>query len=1049
MRGRRSRADVGIVGMLLLLGLGSTDSLFAQAARSTIQGTVSDQAGAILADSAIEVTNVATGVPVSLTTNAEGRYTVADLPPGEYQVRASRSGFRSVLREGVTLQVGALITVDFDLPSGPFQETLTVIGEVPVIDTLSSAIGAVVDQHQLASLPLNGRSLFSLMAMAPGVTEIPFGAAGGGALFGRQTNITVAGARADGQVFLLDGTNVQGFWDRAPGVGALGTTLGVDAIAEFQVLSHTYGAQFGGNGAAVNIVSQSGTNRLRGSAFEYYRNSGMDARNYFDVLGKQPFERHQFGASLGGPLRRNKVFYFVNYEGIQQEQTDTRIAFVPDQDARNGIINGVAVGIHPAIRPVLELYPTASSSRGDGVGQVPQVASSDGGQNYVLGRVDYTLTPSHSLFGRYVSDTANFFDPWSGSNIPSWGARSRTNNQYLTIEERSTLSASLANQVRIGIVRDREMSRTTGSTLPLDFFPGEGRQNGLIQVTSLTNIGASIVLPVDLALDRVEVADDVYWTRGHHSFKLGGGIRWTRSTMDVPFLAGGAWVFSSVQSLLLNFPITAVGALSQADDARRTVRELSYVAYVQDDWRIGRKLTLNLGLRYNPLAIPSIEGEDGATTLKDPPYSPFESVDHVFASNPSLKNLDPRVGFAYTPFADNRTSVRGGFGVFHNPIAPRVSLPYYVNNPPFKTAQQYFFPLTSVFSTFPVLFASNSNSTPLSVTQGLDYNTTKTPYVMQWNVNVERELFPLTGVMVAYAGSRGENLLRQRDTNPVTPATLADGTVIYGIAHPNIPAIISNPAVNSAFGRLTINYADAWSEYHALEVSVNRRVHRGVQAQLAYTLSKCTDLSSGVFGGEGSTPATNPYDAEYDRGPCYFDRRHVLNANGSWTLPFTGNAFVNGWQLAAVVRASSGRPFTPGIGFSQSGLQGQAPERPNLAPGRTLDEAYTGNPQQWFNPTVFALPAAGTLGTVGRHVLRAPAQNTVDCAVSKNLDFGKNRVQLRLEAFNVFNHTNFGLPNPSIFVPAANGGGTYSPTAGQITQSGPARQLQVSARYTF
>ena len=1031
-----------VAAIVVVLLLGSAPLVRAQAVRGTIQGTITDTTGATLPGVTVEARNVGTGVVQTAVTNEGGRFTAPDLPLGEYQVQASLAGFQTVIRRGITLRVGSQVVVDFQLAIGALEEAITVTGAAPTIDTVSSAVGAVIEQKQIADLPLNGRNFAQLISLAPGANEIPFGQAGGSAFFGRQSNFTVSGARPEGQAFLLDNTNIQGFWNRGPGSGVFGTTLGVEALAEFQTLTNTYSAQFGGNGSVVNAVTKSGTNQIHGSAFEFYRNSKMDARNFFDVLGKQPFERHQFGGSLGGPLRQNRAFYFVTYEGIQQDRTETRIATVPDANARQGLvpIGGVLtnVGVHPAVRAILDLYPMPTTPLGGGVGQVAQVASSPGHENYYLGRLDYTMTQNASLFARYVLDTAEVFDAFAGGNVPLWGADQSTNNQYFTAEQRQIVSPTVINQGRFGFVRTRERARTTGFVEALNHFPGENRQNTVVNPGSgITPVGAQTTLPVDLEQDRYTFADDVYWNRGNHSLKFGGSVDVIRTLMDAPFLAAGTWTFPSLAAFLQNQPTQFIGALQNRDDARRTLNEMGFVAYIHDEWRVASGLTLNLGVRYNPMLTPEIVG---GFQLVNPPQGIFEPVEKAFGQNPTLGNIAPRLGFAYDPFGDQRTSVRGGFGVFHNPIGPRIILPSYVNNPP------YGFALDLFPTTFPRPYAG-STVPATNVSNGVDYRIDETPYMMQWNINVQRELLDNTSVTVGYVGSRGENLLRQVDLNPVTPRTV-NGMDVFGVPRGATPGIVSNPRPNPLHAGLTYNQANGWSEYHSLQASLNRRFQDGVQGQVSYTLSKCTDTSSGSFGGEGGTVATNPYNPDADEGPCFFDRTHNLRASGIWALPFSGNVLAEGWELSTIVSYVSGRPFSPTIGFDQSGLQ-TGNQRPNLAPGRDIEDVVTKNINRGFDPTAFVLPAPGTLGSVGRNSLRGPDYMNVDLSLIKNVRLDRANLQFRVEAFNLLNRVNFNLPNANIFQQTPNGGGTYAATAGRITSAGSARQMQVAAKVTF
>jgi hypothetical protein len=1025
--------------------------LAAQAVRGTIQGSITDPSGGALPGVTVEAKNVATGVVQTVVTNSEGRYTAPDLPIGDYEVTAALQGFQTVNRRGITLRVGSQVIVDFQLPVGTLQETLTVTGAAPTIDTVSSAVGAVIEQKQIADLPLNGRNFSQLISLAPGANEIPFGAAGGNAFFGRQSNFTVSGARPEGQAFLLDNTNIQGFWNRGPGSGVFGTTLGVEAISEFQTLTNTYSAQFGGNGAVVNAVTKSGTNQMHGSAFEFYRNSKMDAKNYFDVLGKQPFDKHQFGGSIGGPVRENKAFFFGTYEGIKQDRSETRIVTVPDANARLGIVNGVNVGIDPAIAPLLGLYPTptlaqSAQQRAAGIAQAAVNGASPGHENYGLGRVDYNLDQNTSLFGRYVTDTAQVFDAFAGSSIPGWGADQNTNNQYFTTEARRIVSQSVINQARFGLVRTHESAFTSGSVPSLDFFPGEDRQNGVVNAGSgITGVGGQTTLPVNIHQNRYTVADDVYVNRGSHSIKLGAGVEWTRSSMDQPFQGSGVWTFPNLTAFLRNQPTQFIGATPHNADALRTVKELYLITYANDDWRVADKLTLNLGLRYNPGINPPIAGATGPQQITNYPQGQFVTVDRAFEHNPTLKNIDPRVGFAFDPTASHKTSIRGGFGVFHNPVGPRIILPNYVNNPPYIFANEVATATTA--PRFPTPY-STGGIPAINVSNGIDYHLDSEPYISQWNVNVQRELFSATSLTVGYVGSRGSNLLKQADVNPVT-ASVVNGVTVYGVPRSaTANGIASNPRQNPLYAGLTYNIANTWSKYQSLQTSLNRRFTKGLQAQISYTLSKCTDLSSGSFGGEGSTPATNPYDIGYDEGPCYFDRTHNFRGSGIWALPFNGNPFVAGWELSTIVSAVSGRPFTPTIGFDQSGLQ-TGNQRPNLVAGRDINEVVTGNINQWFDPTAFTVPAPGTLGTVGRHSLRGPNFFTTDLTVIKNIRVAEKQLQLRLEGFNIFNNTNFNLPNANVFVQGPGGTGTVNPTAGQITSALAPRQMQVAVRFNF
>src|SRR3989441_2298737 len=390
---RRALAAYVLIGAFA--GIAAATRLEAQAVRATILGVVRDSTGAAIPGATVEVRNVGTGVARSVVTGDLGRYNAPDLAIGTYEVQASLPGFQKVVRKGITFRVGSENVVDFTLPLGRVEETVTVTGESPIVDTTSSAVATTIEQKQIADLPLNGRNYAQLITLSPGVTTVTFT----GSLFGRQQVYSVAGGRPEGQAFLMDNTNVANFWNRAAGSGVLGTTLGVEAIAEFQTLTNTYSAQFGGGGGAINAITRSGANALHGSAFEFVRNSRFDARQFFDdpTRPKPPFSRNQYGGSLGGPVKRDRAFFFFNYEGIKQNLGEKRIATVPHANPRNGVISiGGAltnVGVAAAVKPVLDLYPLPTTPLSGGVGQVNQVDTTRGYENYFLGRFDYTLSP--------------------------------------------------------------------------------------------------------------------------------------------------------------------------------------------------------------------------------------------------------------------------------------------------------------------------------------------------------------------------------------------------------------------------------------------------------------------------------------------------------------------------------------------------------------------------------------------------------------------------------------------------------------------------------
>jgi outer membrane receptor protein involved in Fe transport len=1031
-----------------------------QAVRSTVLGTVTDRTGAVVPGAIVSVKNTETAVIQSTVADSQGRYQVTDLLPGVYDVDASLSGFQTVVRQGIRLVVGTQIVVDFTLGPSAVQETVTVSAGAPVVDTVSAALGTVIEQAQMAELPLIDRSYSKLIVLAPGANEVPPSTAGGPfqQFFGRQPQYTVSGARPEGQVFLMDNTNVQNYWNRGSGSGQLGTTLGVEAIAEYQVLTNTYSAQFGGNGVAINAITRSGTNQFHGSLFEYFRSDKFDASNYFDELLNRPdptFKKNQFGASAGGPVVQNKAFFFGSYEGLRQTLGQTQTITVPDQNARNGIINGVNVGVNPAIAPVFKLYPLPTRQTAaqavQGIGQADVLNETPADENYFIGRFDYTVSNAMNMFVRYTGDVASVFEPNSGSPIALWPSDDKTSNHYVTGELRQVLRPSVSNAVRVGFTRTRERAtRTDLDNGLLVFFPG--RSSGLvIPGSGVSAAGGNQLLPFEQRQTRTIIGDDVLWSVGAHSLRFGAEYEKQSTFVDLPIFPDGQWNFANLTAFLQNQPAVFLGALPGARDSARNIDEWRLTTYVQDEWRVGRRLTLNLGLRYDPRAIPTL---DKAAALVDLAQSTaFTPITEAFSRNPTRKNFEPRVGVAFDPSADQKMAIRAGYGIFHSPITANRLGPAYALNPPYVLGQQV------RFVTFPppVFPTPNPIASQISQMQALDYDMGNAPRLQQWNVNVQRELLHATTVTLAYVGSHGDRLQRQRDTNPVTPRTLADGTVVYGIR--SGAQTVPNPRVNPQFGQLISANTFAESDYHSFQAALNRRLSDNLQSQVSYTLSRCRDTTSGNSLFEGGTPATNPYDEAYDYGPCQIDRTHNLRASAIYQLPFKANGFVSGWQVSGIISAVSGAPFMPLVGFDQSGIASGGNQRPNLAAGRSVEDAVTGGHLDttcgciagYFDPTYFTLPAAGTLGTgVSRNSLRGPGLLTVDLGISKNIDMGGGaRIQLRAEVFNLFNRVNYGSPNAGIFIATSDGGAAYNPNAGQITSAGAPRQAQFAARLMF
>jgi hypothetical protein len=668
--GRMLRVRCALAVLLLsVFCLGRGERLAAQVTTATITGQVTDATGAAVPGVTIQLRNLGTDATVTVMSDAQGRYTAPDLAVGQYDVRASKTGFSTLVHAGITLSVGSQIVVDFALAVGQQEQTVTVQAEASQVETTSATVGALVDQTQMRELPLNGRNFEQLILLAPGVQSFsPVQASGAQ---GRSDSYSVSGSRPEGQALLLDGEDLQTFWNR--GLASIsGSSLGVEAIGEFQTLTNTYSAQFGGNGAVVNSVSKSGTNAFHGSAYDYLRNSALDARNFFDPgNGPPPFRRNQFGGSVGGPIRKNKMFFFVNYEGIRQLLGETEVAFVPACNLVPSTCTITAANpvTAQAVAQTLALYPAAQTYLGNGIGKAIEVANQTANENYVLARFDYNVSDKDSIFARYVSDKTNFVEPFAGTggstSVPLWPDADISHNQFATVGWRRVISPSLVNIAHVSFSRPAANEPTSPTHSALQFYPNAGRSDGMVEVSGLSTLGPNLFNPFIINQNKFTEGDDLYWTRGTHSIKIGASVTRFQTNSLLEIFGGGLWNFFSLASFLNGrAAINLATPVGPQFYGVRDYRETDFNPYINDDWKVTSKLTLNLGVRYEFQSDPT-EVHNNITLVPNPATDTgFVSVPHVTRNNMSLHNIDPRIGFAYDPFADHKTSIRGGFGLF-------------------------------------------------------------------------------------------------------------------------------------------------------------------------------------------------------------------------------------------------------------------------------------------------------------------------------------------------------------------------------------------------
>ncbi len=1087
---------------LVLGGIGAV-RLAGQGATASIQGTVTDQSGAAVPGAEVQVKNTGTGATQTVTSDASGRFNAADLPVGSYELQASKMGFSTVVRRGVTLAVGTQSVVDFSLPVGQQTQTVTVEGAAVQVDTTTSSVGNVTDQKAMSDLPLNGRGFEQLVELAPGVSTM---AQGSGAYIsfgmqGRAPEYSIAGSRPVGQQLLLDDESLENFWGKGMS-SVVGTSLGVEAIGEFQTLTSTYTAQFGGNGGVINAVSKSGTNAFHGSAYEFLRNNDLDARQFIDPSQIPAYHQNQFGGSIGGPIKKDKMFFFANYEGVRLVQGESKLGAVPGCNLPGFAANCVVTATNPAtaqaIKNTLAIFPNATTIV-NGQPEALTGASRSAHENYILARYDYNISSKDTIFARYISDKSQYVEPYGGggfggtSIVPYWPENDFEHQQFATIEWRRLVLPTVVNTARIAFSRPSE-NEYTGTTAgagiingqdPLNFFPGSGRQDASLSITGLTTLGGAFQLPFNTTPNRFTEGDDIIWTHGAHNIRMGAELARIDTNTFMPFFQGGNWAFNSLP-LFLAGSVGSVQYVPLGAYANRDYREVGFTPYVQDDWKVSPKLTLNLGLRWEFVSnavdehnqlyyVPNV-----ATAVA--PYA--VNVPHVMASNPNLRNFDPRFGFAFDPFADHKTSIRGGFGIFHDPTAPRVYTAGFWACPPWGLSvglgTAAVGPVLGV--NYPNIPGPGSlNVSKLGCSPGWDYDANSTPYNMQYNLNVQREVMPNTVLTLGYIGSRGLHGFTEHEANPVLVCTYAQGpgclapgstTPGSGATYANgflggyfgygVPgAVKNNPSLNNALGTFPNTNPEATSRYNAVQATLARRFSRNVEFNVSYTFSRC--ISDGAwlpsFNGNGQGEYMNPYNIQQDKGLCPYSQSQVFKTTGVVALPFHANRVVSGWQLSGIVTASSGLPLTITTGYDEStGLSTGNPvnaDRPNYVSGC---QVQVGKVNEWYNPQCFTIPAPGTLGNTGQDTVIGPKFVDTDFAVLKDTKLRENiGLQFRAEFFNILNHTNLGLPGVGLFAAGGttvNGDlSTYSarvPTAGQIvTQAGSPRQIQFALKLVF
>jgi hypothetical protein len=1060
MRPRARFIQSCVTALLLLLAMSVPTAALAQLTSGTIQGVVRDDSGGALPGTTVAIKNVDTGIVRTLTTTDDGRFEATNLQVGTYEVAASLSGFRTAVRAGITVTVGRTAVVDLTLGVAAIEEALVVTGDAPLVETTSATVSNLIDAKKVEDLPLVNRDLTQLTFLQPGVVKIP--SSGSQGIFsGMGDKFTVAGARGTQNLYLLDGVSNADLSGNAQ--GSSGAYMGSETVQEIQIVTNNYSAEYrSAAGGIVSAITKSGTNTLHGSVFQFYRNDALDAPNYFDKKFNNPepdFTRNQFGGSVGGPIVRNKLFFFGSYEGLREELGETDTATVPSMNARQGrLANGRTITVNPRVVPFLNLYPVPGQGNQivQELGDTTLIAGTrvrDTTNNFAVGKVDYQVTSGNTLSGTYNWDKGRREPFGLLGDLSAVGTRSR--KHVLSTKWTSVLSNVSVNEFNFGVSDSQPEGDIPLSDI--DFasqglvFRAERQRLGDITVPGVSGIGYRV--DASRYRQRAYTLKDGYSvTKGNHSFRAGG--EWTLYRYNVGACSrgcNGVYEFGDLTNFLLGIPRRFEVMLPGGDIINRDMKQHSGGVYFQDNWRARENLTFNLGLRWEAVSTP--EEKDGKLSNLVDFFDPNVTVGVLF-KNPTKKSFSPRVGFVYAP-SEGTSSIRGGFGIFYeHPMLYNIRTSLQ-ELPPFtlvgrvdqrdanRVGQEINFP-NAFFTQLPLLSGRPNIRT-------FQYNLDPT-YMYRWSLTYQRQFWGNWVGSADYTGSRGLHLWQQTLPNinkwEGWPAQPAPGTKFF-------PA--GSTLINPNWGEMRIQYSNANSYYHGGSLALQKRLSAGLQFQAAFTYSKAIDDGSGVTSGGDELPQSQrgiyAWDMYLKRGPSAFDVRKVFTANLSYTLPFgndlTGVAAVlgKGWQVNSVITLSDGYALSvEETSNAQSQRIGDDEDlRPDLIPGGNSNPV-TGDPNRWYDISQFTPARIGFFGNLGRGTVTSPGLALVDLSIFKNIEMGgSRRLQFRVETFNLFNRANFGSPDMTVFINEQ-----PNPTAGLITRTRtPARQVQLGLRLVF
>ena len=996
---------IRIAGLLLC----SAASLSAQTT-GTITGTIKDPTGAVIVGAKVTAKHIETNQVRTTVSDGEGRYVFPEMRVGSYQIRTEMKGFQDLPRD-LLLTLGDTAAIDVTLYPAAANVDPEIITATTDINTQTQELSFLVGERAIRELPLNGRNFTDLALLQPGVTAFP--QRDGGSAVAHGLGMTINGQDIRSNVYLLDGTLLNDFTN-GPAGSAAGTVLGTESIQEFRVETNAYSAEFGRNfGGQITAISKAGSNAYHGSAYEFLRNDNLDARNFFDrePLGKPEFKRNQFGGTLGGPLKTDRTFFFASYEALIERLGRTISTFVPDANARLGILPTGTVAVSPVIKPYLDQFPLPNGPGiGGGLANYYFRFNQQLDQHFAQGRVDHKLNDKNQIFARYTFDTATQALP---TDFPQFPRSFISRNQFATIEHTWLVSAQTVNTLRFGFSRTRigqDVEANLASPLP-PFVPGRNLV-GDIDIGGIPRFGPQSSANLRLTQNVFSLSEQLTHVSGKHTIKTGWLFERFQDNMVNPTFSLGIYTFADLSNFLKNTPRQFVGLTPEAQ-FDRAWRFTTLGSFVQDDFKVLPHLTLNAGLRYEFATMPQDRRDVALRNLSDAQLTPGPLY-----KNPTYKNFSPRVGFAWDVFGDGRTSLRGGYGWYFN-TNNQQNLIVTVTNPPATPRPVIANP------TFP---NPPFNRVGIVAVRPVEWNL-KNPNLHVYNLNLQRQLWFDTVLTVGYAGSHGVHLLRNTDINSVTPIKQADGTWFFPFN-----ALRPNPN----FGVIELKKSDGTSSYNAAIVEVRKRFSHGVDFQSSYTFSRTIDNTQASTFFSDATNATvsalpEPPGLNYNKGLADFHTPHNWVTNFTWELPFAkglqgaAGKILDGWSLLGIGQLRSGNPLTVFVQanrsqskWAPSAASNVGPDRVSLAPGYTYETAVIGRPDQYFNPKAFVLQPSGTLGNTGRNAFVGPNLRTFDLAAVKNTSLSERvKLQLRIESFNLFNRANFSTPGIQVFAGTA------------------------------